>query len=177
MRAIVCSFVFLVVALVARAQAPSLPQVQPGPETMAKACRFMLSFSKDEYLLDNVRSFLDLVKLGGMESHAELGVQNMGDGASIAVLKIVDPNGLEKPEFVKAYLKMVRTAFSRPELTVCAEDRIPEVTLFLLDYLREKVEDKELEGQIDSTKEYVLKQAGSPKQWPTQGPVSIGGPK
>jgi hypothetical protein len=169
-RAIACSFVFLVFTSVARAQVSSLPQAQQTPETMAKACRYMLSFSKNKYFLDNVRSFLDLVKMGGMDSHAELAVQNMGDGVSIAVLKIVDPNDLLKPEFVKAYLKMVRTAFSRPQSTFCVEDKSPEVTMFLLDYLREKVQDKELQREIDSTREYVLKQAEPPKQSPFPEP-------
>ena len=176
MRAIACAFAFLVVASVAQAQITSLPpQAQQSPETMAKACRYMLSTSKDKYFSDNVRLFLGLAEAGATASPADGGVQSMGDGASIAVLKIVDPNDLLKPEFVKAYLKMVRTVFSRPETPFCAEDRSPEVTLFLLDYLREKVEDKELDGQIDSTKEYVLKQAGPPKQSPIR-PILIGSP-
>jgi len=157
MRAISCAFAFLMVASVARAQV-NLPQAQEGPETMAKACRFMLSMSKDKYLLDNVRSFLNLAEEGGMESHAELGVQNMGDGVSIAALKITDPNDLLKPEFAKAYLKMARAAFSRPEITVCAEDKSPQVTLFLLGYLREKVNDRDLQDQIDSVKQFIRDQ-------------------
>ena len=63
--------------------------------------------------------------------------------------------------FVKAYLQVIRTAFSEPQWTVCAEDKTPEVTL---DYLHEKVTDGDLQHQIDSTKEYVLKQAGPTKQ-------------
>ena len=42
--------------------------------------------------------------------------------------------------------------------------------MFLLDYLREKVTDRQLQAQIDSTKEYVLKQVGPPKQSPIQVP-------
>jgi hypothetical protein len=94
----------------------------------------------------------------------------LGDGTSVGVLKTVSPADLTKPEMVKAYLKVIRIVFSEPQWIVCAEDKTPEVTVFLLDYLREKVEGKELQGEIDSTKEYVLKQAGPPKQSPVEVP-------
>jgi hypothetical protein len=71
---------------------------------------------------------------------------------------------------VKAYLQVIRIVFSEPQWIVCAKDKSPEVTLFLLDYLREKVEDKELQEEIDSTKDYVLKQVGPPKQSPLDFP-------
>ena len=95
---------------------------------------------------------------GGSLSATDQGLQALGDGASVDVLKIVAPDDLVKPEFVKAYLDLASTAFSQPERTACAEDKSPEVTLFLLNYLREKVNDKELQRQIDSTKQYVRNQ-------------------
>jgi len=97
-------------------------------------------------------------------------IKMLGDGMSVGVLKTVSPQDLTKPEFVKAYLQVIRIVFSEPQWVVCAEDKSPEVTLFLLDYLREKVEDKELQHEIDSTKDYVLKQAGPPKQAPLDFP-------
>jgi hypothetical protein len=97
-------------------------------------------------------------------------IQMLGDGTSVGVLKTVSPEDLTKPEMVKAYLKVIRIVFSEPQWIVCPEDKTPAVTIFLLDYLREQVEDKELPGEIDSTKEYVLKQAGPPKQSPIQFP-------
>jgi hypothetical protein len=97
-------------------------------------------------------------------------IKMLGDGMSVGVLKTVSPQDLTKPECVKAYLQVTRIVFSEPQWIVCAEDKTPEVTVFLLDYLREKVEDEELQREIDSTKDYVLKQAGPPKQSPLDFP-------
>jgi hypothetical protein len=103
-------------------------------------------------------------------SYAGQAIQMLGDGTSVGVLKTVSPEDLTKPEMVKAYLKVIRIVFSEPRWIVFPEDNTPAVTIFLLDYLREQVEDKELQGEIDSTQEYVLKQAGPPKQSPIQFP-------
>jgi hypothetical protein len=46
----------------------------------------------------------------------------------------------------------------------------PEVTVFLLDYLREKVGDEQLRREINATKDHVLKQVGPPKQSPIEVP-------
>jgi hypothetical protein len=97
-------------------------------------------------------------------------IKMLGDGVSVGVLKTVSPKDLAKPEFVKAYLEVIGIVFSQPQWIVCAEDKTPEVTLFLLDYLREKISDEELQREIDSTKQYVLKQTGSPKLLPVQVP-------
>jgi hypothetical protein len=83
----------------------------------------------------------------------------LGDGVSIGVLKSVSSKDLTKPEFVKAYLQVIRIVFSEPQWTVCVEDKTPEITIFLLDYMREKVGDTALQRQIGSTREFVLKQA------------------
>lgn len=166
MRMCVCSLAFLAFASLAGAQVASLPQGQVGEIS----CGRFLPPTDDKYYLGNVRSFLALAQRDFSYSATDQAVQNMGDGASIAVLKIVPPDDLIKFGFVKAYLGLARTAFSDPKLTFCAEDKTPEVTLFLLGYLREKVQDKELQDEIDSTREYVLKQAGPPKQSAVQVP-------
>jgi hypothetical protein len=170
-KALVSSVVFLVFASFLPAQVTAPAQAQ-GQGRERAACRYMLTRGDDKYYRDNVRSFLDLAMGGYSLSNSDLAVQNMGDGASIAVLKIVGPSDLLKSDFVKAYMEMARTAFSKPELTVCAEDKSPEVTLFLLNYLREKVNDNDVQREIDSTKQYVLEQAGPPKplslQFPSQ---------
>jgi hypothetical protein len=97
-------------------------------------------------------------------------IKMLGDSTSVGVIKTVSPQDLTKPEVVKAYLKVIRIVFSEPQWIVCPEDKTPEVTVFLLDHLREKVEDKELQREIDSTKDFVLKQAGPPKQSPIDFP-------
>ena len=156
----------LMFASLARAQVASLPQGQ----ATELSCERFLPTTDDKYYLENVRSFLALAQRDFSMSAADQAVQNMGDGVSIAVLKIATPSDLMKPDFMKAYLLLARTAFAQPKLTFCAQDKSPEVTLFLLGYLREKTANKELQDEIDSTRQYVLKQAGPVKQSAIQVP-------
>jgi hypothetical protein len=160
MRSSICGFVFLAFVSLAQGQVKEVP-----------SCRQFFLAHDEKYYLGNVRAFFDLaMHEGGTMSSVDQGLQSLGDGASVAVLKVVAPNDLADPKFVRAFLDLARTAFSRPELTACAEDKSPEVTLFLLDYLREKVKDENLKREIDSTKDYVLKQAGPARQSPFPGP-------
>src|SRR5208282_1861858 len=122
----------LMFASLARAQVASLPQGQ----ATELSCERFLPTTDDKYYLENVRSFLALAQRDFSMSAADQAVQNMGDGVSIAVLKIATPSDLMKPDFMKAYLLLARTAFAQPKLTFCAQDKSPEVTLFLLGYLR-----------------------------------------
>jgi hypothetical protein len=176
MRVSICTFAFLVLTPLAQAQISS---VAPGQIS----CDEHFSARRNILLLHYVRPALERtmpgekVMLGGVlvdPQHAQPpdwpAIKMLGDGTSVGVLKTVSPQDLTKPEFVKAYLQVIRTVFSEPQWIVCAEDKTPEVTLFLLDYLREKVEDKELQREIDSTKDYVLKQAGPAKQSPIEVP-------
>jgi len=128
----------------------------------------MVWSGQGRYGINNFRTVLRMAERGGSDTFTDAAVRSAGDAVSVATLKIVDEQELLSPVFIRAYLRLARTAFSRPEFIACADDRSPEVTLFVLDYLREKVQDKELQAQIDSTKEYVLKQAGPPKQSPIQ---------
>lgn len=155
MKAIICSFVFLAFASLAEAQIGPAGQRPP----VLSCEQFSLTYHQ-KYFLDSIRSALKVAMLAGPSSDADIGVQYLGDSASVGVLKVVDSKDLTTPKVVKAYLQVVRRAFSQPQTTiVCAEDKTPDVTVFLLNYLREKVKDRELQRQIDSTKEYVLKQA------------------
>ena len=171
MRTAACSFLFLATVSLTQAQISSIGSGQTSCEHFP---------ARQQLLLNNVRPALELAMHGGKvmfgggivyaDTSAERDIQMLGDGTSVGVLKTVSPKDLTNPEFVKAYLQVIRTAFSEPKWTVCAEDKTPEVTLFLLDYLREKVADEELQRQIDSTKEYVLKQAGPTRQSPFPDP-------
>jgi hypothetical protein len=154
MKATLCSVVFLAAVSVAKAQ------IDTGPPFQILSCEQFATIYHQKYLLDSVRSALKQAMLGEEVSQTNPGVQNLGDAASVGWLKVVDPPDLTTPKFVKAYLQVIRAAFSQPQLRIpCGEDKSPEVTIFLLDYLREKVKDNELQSQITSTKEYVLKQA------------------
>jgi hypothetical protein len=173
MRVTVFGFLFLVFASLTQAQVVSMAESEGR---ISVTCPRSLR-DDDKYYLGNVRSALSLAKMGISVSVADRAFQNIGDGASVAVLKIVDSNDLQNPQFVKAYLEVARTAFSRPELTMCAEDKRPEVTLFLLNYLREKVNDEDLQRQIDFAKQYVLNQtkpdAASSSEPPKQSPAPV----
>src|SRR6185437_5597380 len=160
MKVTICSVVFLAFASLAEAQIGSGGQRLP-----ALSCEQRSMTYHQKYFLETVRSGLKAAMLREPLSDTEPGVQNLGDGVSVGVLKVVDPKDLTTPKFVKAYLQMARTAFSQPQMMiVCGEDKAPNVTIFLLDYLREKVKDKELQRQIDYTKQYILKQAPL-KEW------------
>jgi hypothetical protein len=155
MRATISSFVFLAVASLAQAQ------IGPGGQRpVALSCeQFSLTYHQ-KYFLDTVRAGLKAAMLGQELSPTDPGIQNLGDGASVAVLKVVDTKDLTTSKMVRAYLQVVRAAFSQPQLMIaCGDDKAPDVTIFLLDYLREKVKDKELQRQIDSTRQCVLNQA------------------
>jgi hypothetical protein len=148
MKATLCGVVFLAAVSVAKAQ------IGPAQALQIPSCEQFATIYHQKYLLGSVRSALKQAMLGEEISHSDPGVQNLGDAASVAWLKVVDPPDLGTPKFVKAYLQVVRAAFSQPQLRIpCGEDKSPEVTIFLLDYLREKVKDKELQRQITSTKE------------------------
>jgi hypothetical protein len=175
MRTAVCGFFILAAASLSQAQIHS-----PGPGEMR--CNENFWARRNLIMLRDVRSALERampgrkVWIGGGGGVVDAQppdwpvIKWLGDGMSVGVLKTVSPQDLTKPEFVKAYLQVTRIVFSEPQWIVCAEDKTPEVTVFLLDYLREKVEDKELQREIDSTKDYVLKQAGPPKQSPLDFP-------
>jgi hypothetical protein len=183
MRTAVCSLFFLAAASLAEAQHSS---VGPGqstdvPSSIGPGETTCKNFSnREDVLLTRVRPALELAMRGGKVVYgggvgyvtpmAWQNVQMLGDGTSVGVLKAVSPKDLTKPEFVNAYLQVIRIVFSEPKWAVCPEDKTPAVTLFLLDYLREKVTDEELKRQIDSTREYVVKQAGSPQQSPFPDP-------
>jgi hypothetical protein len=80
----------------------------------------------------------------------------LGDRVSIATLKIYTPNELAKPENAEAYLTVVRNAFSSPDAVHEKLDKDPKVTLFVLEYLKEKeISDPRIETRIEYMKECV----------------------
>jgi hypothetical protein len=163
MRVLLCTFALLVLTQFAQAQ---LSSIGPGQISCER-----FSARRDVLLRTYVRPALEQampgrkVMIGGAGGVVDAeppdwpAIKMLGDGVSIGVLKSVSPKDLTKPEFVKAYLQVLRIVFSEPQWIVCVEDKTPEVTVFLLDYLREKVDDRALQNQIGSTREFVLKQS------------------
>src|SRR5277367_5700088 len=143
MRSAVCSLLFLAAASLAEAQRSS---VGPGQSTDVPSsigpgettCKNF--WNREDVLLTRVRPALELAMHGGKVVYgggvgyvtpmAWQNVQMLGDGTSVGVLKAVSPKDLTKPEFVNAYLQVIRIVFSEPKWAVCPEDKAPEVTLF-----------------------------------------------
>jgi hypothetical protein len=87
----------------------------------------------------------------------------LGDRVSIALLKMSDSRDLSDAQRVRDFLPIVRDAFLHPELITFEADRKPQVTLFLLDYLRRNVPDSQVQSDIQQTVEFVKsKTAGGP---------------
>jgi hypothetical protein len=115
----------------------------------------------DPYSIDFVNSALQFFT--SKEGHFGGEVKNflyltpslpqLGDGVSIAILKIVDPEDLSKPNIAYAYLEMVALAFSDRSKIVQEADRNPKVTIFVLNYLQEKeLAEPKLEKRINTIK-------------------------
>ena|SRR5271156_6020232 len=107
----------------------------------------------------NVLSALEYCKHETMFSSLGFEIAQLGDDASASILKGFDRTELAKRENIKGYLCIVRLAFWKPERIARAEDRVPGVTIFLLEYLKEKTaHEKDLEAQINSVEAYVKQQ-------------------
>ncbi len=68
-------------------------------------------------------------------SFIERQIERMGDRIGIALLKIYSPEELRDEKLAEAYLPLIRMAFSYPKAITRNEDRMPDVTLFILDSL------------------------------------------
>jgi hypothetical protein len=83
-------------------------------------------------------------------------ISEMGDGVSIAIAKQHDLEELATPENTRAYLCLVRIAFSDRDGISQNEDRNPNITMLLLNYLQTKQShDVKLEKDIEDMKKYV----------------------
>jgi hypothetical protein len=115
----------------------------------------------DPYSLNDVRRGLHDVQELGSDAKPDERLVSLGDGATIAILKLADSKEIIDPDlkFVNSYLSIVRYAFSRPELISLNENKDPAVTIFLLDYLQNRVGDEGLRDSIRSTENYVRSQS------------------
>ena len=71
-------------------------------------------------------------------THSSPSLLELGDGVTIAVLKLLDRKELLVPKNTSAYLILVRNAFSYKEKVKEKSNLEPKATLFVLDYLAEK---------------------------------------
>jgi hypothetical protein len=109
---------------------------------------------QDRYSESLVSTLLRLepgVTVGTLEKQNQM----LGDRVSIALIKAVGHGNLVKPQQVSKALPIIRNAFSKPELISSPEDRKPEVTLVLLEYMRGRTPAREVRRQIKETETYV----------------------
>jgi hypothetical protein len=79
----------------------------------------------------------------------------LGDRVSIALLKILGEDELAKPERIRTLIPLVRAAFLEPKLISLAEDRKPNVTVFLLKHLKQEAKDPQLKKEVSDLTDYV----------------------
>jgi hypothetical protein len=121
----------------------------------------------DPYELVPVRSAMDRLSLGiGFGGDAKA-LPRLGDRCSIAILKIMDQRDLSNPKKAAVIASMIHWAFAFPESITNAADKDPKVSLFLLDYLLEKVPDAEVQRRIRETIEFVKVQTQPDSSAPT----------
>jgi hypothetical protein len=113
----------------------------------------------DPYSLNLVSTELN-ANSGGrriVRSWAQKRLVLLGDGVSVALLKILDDSDLKNPEKVRDLLPIIRDAFSRPESIAIEADRKPRVTLFLLNYIRQNISDSEAQSEVQKTMDFIGK--------------------
>jgi hypothetical protein len=114
----------------------------------------------DPYEITFVRNNLQTaIAMPGMRvSFAVKGFQRLGDGVSIAVLKIVDAKDMTNVKTIEGILQIVHDSFSYPPIISVGVNKKPKVTLFLLSYLQRNVADTQTQREIEQTIEYVKHQ-------------------
>lgn len=113
--------------------------------------------AEDPYSLDVV-SFELRINSGGQRvthSWSQKRLVALGDGVSVALLKILEPDELKNPERVKDYAPIIRAAFNQPQSISLESNKDPKVTLFLLGYLRQNVTDSAVQELLQQTEEFV----------------------
>ena len=114
----------------------------------------------DPYRLSIVKHVLKFFPKKMFLSVAMKRVTWLGDGVSIALLKILTPESLADPKAIIDFLPIIRDSFSHVDYIERESDKKPSVTLFLLTTLEERVKDPELREEIRRTVQFVRKRTG-----------------
>lgn len=110
---------------------------------------------QDDYSVQQVRELLKL-PVGNSSSVSEKILNRQGDRVSIALMKIYPGDELTNPENVRRYLPMITTAFQALSV-VPPDDREPRVTLLLLNSIKGRIQDPQLQASILQTIHAVQK--------------------
>jgi hypothetical protein len=84
----------------------------------------------------------------------------LGDRAAVALLKLYTEQELLEPTRLARALKVIRVAFSSPCNTTISLDKIPKVTVFMLQDLQRQAKDEDAKRQILETIKYVQEASG-----------------
>jgi hypothetical protein len=118
----------------------------------------------DAYSVGVVKDALAM-RSGGqiaIRSWSQKHLSRLGDGVSIALLKILEESDLKNFERVRDLLPIVRDSFSQPQFISIEADKKPKVTLLLLDHLRQNIADAQVQSDILQTVEFVESKAAEP---------------
>lgn len=118
---------------------------------------------EDPYALKFVETNLRIASTmpGGPIPSVVKDFQRLGDGVSIALLKILEQQDLTKPSTVESFLPLIRDAFSFPSIISVEANKKPKVTLFLLKYLEQNVSSQQARRDIQQTIKFVKDKTGS----------------
>jgi hypothetical protein len=120
------------------------------------------SEAPDPYSIGLVKFELQMRSGGRKVIHgfSQKGLVRLGDGVSDAILKILDDQELTRPDAVRNFLPIIRDSFAEPRLISIEADKTPRVTLFLLDYLKQRVNDAQTQQDIQETVDFIKTKTG-----------------
>jgi hypothetical protein len=138
------------------------------PVTLCYATTAVGAATEDPYSMQLVESVLRLPS-GVSTASLDKQVHRLGDSVSIALIKLYSERELTNPRAVRRYLPLIKESFAHPELIALTQDKDPMVTIFLLNYLRRRVERQELREQISQVLRFVSSKR-SPRRENAEGP-------
>src|SRR5437667_3267686 len=98
---------------------------------------------------------------GMFSSTRAKGLPRMGDRVSITLLRTMETKDVRDPEKSSRILGLIHDAFSSPKLITTQAAQHPKVTLLLLDYMSEKLQDPKQIEAISNTRNFVKQKAAS----------------
>jgi hypothetical protein len=111
----------------------------------------------DPYSMKFVKQNLRIASASGGGEWAGVGkdFQRLGDGVSIALLKILSQQDLRNPDVIRRFLPLIHRSFSYPSIISIDADKDPKVTLFLLGDLEQNISDPSLRQEIRETITFI----------------------
>jgi hypothetical protein len=79
----------------------------------------------------------------------------LGDGVSVALLKILDDSSITDAAFARGVLSVIRDAFSEPQLISAESNKTPTVTVLLLDRMGKLAVNAQVQEEITQTIDFV----------------------